>query len=347
MKLTAVIGAIFAILWGPAAAMADVGCLPNSKFESAEFSGEVYGDQDYAMGHGFRQLTLSHIGTGWEIGVRRADQSVAPTRPPSSGAPGASSLWVVGQDFGGGTIINTMSGSTIRKFVFGNDSVDPALNPDMTTPQKHGNNPPNIAAVEPTEGELGIGELIVEDIGLTDLGAGLTPRLTYLKFSGCLGWHRGYRGADWRMGSDPGVPDRTVSVMKQCGFDDRTYTLSDRTTKWGEGGSDAYLELDMNGNGTLDFIAPVLRRDDGRYGLALCQRGENRLRMLGFDAGSRDIGDFTELGGRWFVRRAPVKPGPDRVHPAGHRFVMGLLRGPEISVFLDRDDTLHIRRQRR
>lgn len=323
---------------------ADVGCLPDDTFDSVDFKGEVYGDHAFTMDTGFRRLHLTPIETGWQIEIHRVDGSVVPVRTSPLGIPSPDLTQITGQDFWNLDNTGSIQGATTRKFVFGRNAVDPARNPELLVPQPLPGTPVNAAEVEPTEGELGIGEIIVDDVGLTDLGEDQEPRLTYLKFSGCLGWHRGYRGSDWRMGADPGVPDETISAMKQCGLDDKKYQLSDHTTGWGERGSRAFLDPDLMADNIRDLVAPVTRRADGKAGLGICLRAENRLTMAGFDDGS-DIAAFMQLGEYWYINKAPIKPGSEFPRPASDGMTIGIHHGPSLFVFLDETGSVQTRRK--
>jgi len=344
MRLPPVIFTALIVAFSAQTSRADVGCLPDDNFDSVEFSGEVYGDHPFRMNAGFRQLRLEPMEAGWHIRVYRADGSAVPVRAPSPGIPSPDMTQISGQDFSSFDTMSSMPGAVIRKFVFGRNAVDPPVNPELLVPQLPSGASVNRATVEPTAGELGIGELIVEDIGLADLGKNQRPRLTYLKFSGCLGWHRGYQGPDWRMGADPGVSGETISAMKQCGFDDKTYELSDHTTGWGERGSRASLDPDLMSEGVRDIVAPVRRRADDQTGLGICFRSENHLTMAGFEDDS-DVGDFMGSGDYWYVNKAPIKPGSEFPRPAGDGVTIGIRRGPSLFVFMDAAGSVQTRRQ--
>jgi len=344
MRFLPAIAIISAVTFLAQTSHADVGCMPDDTFDSVDFTGEVYSDHAFKMDAGFRQLRLVPIETGWQIKVYRADGSPVPVRTPPLGISSPDLTQITGQDFRNFDTMSSIPGAIIRKFVFGRNAVGPVMNPELVVPQLPPGTAVNGATVEPTEGELGIGELIVEDIGLADLGKDQRPRLTYLKFSGCLGWHRGYRGPDWRMNADPGVPDETISAMKQCGFDDKIYQLSDHTTGWGERGSRAYLDPDLMSDGVRDIIAPVTRRVDDQPGLGICLRGDNRLTMAGFENDS-DIGAFLGLGEYWHINKAPIKPGSEFPRPAGDGITIGIGRGPSLFVFMDAAGSVHTRRQ--
>ncbi|GLQ21367.1 hypothetical protein ACFFUB_10940 [Algimonas porphyrae] len=339
------LGSLLALIW-PMASQADVGCLPSATFDSIDFSGEVYGRHAFDTGVGFRLLRLVPVTGGWAIAVYRGDGSTAPVIVRATGIlnPDKPELTITGSDFRNGETSGPAAMPTIRKFQFGSHVIDPAMNPERVVPRNHNGAPPNIATVEPTAGEWGIGELIIEDIGLADLGPDQTPRLTYLKFSGCLGWNRGYRGPDWRMDAEPGVPDAAITALRQCGFDARTYRPSDRTTKWSEKGSTAYLEPDFQADGSRDIVVPAIRRRDRKAGLALCLRGDNRLYMVGFDD-QADVSAFMDAGDYWRVARSPHKPGPDQPRPSGDRIEFGTHRGPGLDLFLDIENTIVTRRR--
>lgn len=324
---------------------AETGCLPNEQFATVDVSGEIFGNHDFVMESGFRRLTLQRTETGWQIGVQRDDGSAAPVRAHPLGIPSDIGIEINGTDFFDHDDPAFAPASRVRKFIFGRDALDPAQNPELRVPSPPSGEPVNVITVEPSVGEMGMGEVIIEEIGLTDLGSNDRPRLTYLKFSGCLGWNQSDHGENWRSHADPGVPDEVVLTMNRCGLDKRRFRLSDHTTGWGERGSRAFLSLDMTGNGTKEMVAPVRETDTGASGLAMCLRGENRLMMAGFDELSRDVGEFVKHGDYWFANRAPRKPGGFFPVPAGQGFSLGITRGPVIFVYLDRDGTLRTNRQ--
>lgn len=333
-----------------APAFADMGCIPNENFGHVDVSGEVFGDNEFVMEDEFRRLALRRTEAGWRIEVLRTDGSIAPVRTRPQGTPNPYGVHINAQDFVGPDRAISTQRSQYRHFIFGRDAVDPALNPELRVPAPPPGAPVNVITVEPSEGEMGIGEVVIEDIGVTDIGLsdmdlGRTPRLTYLKFSACLGWNRGYQPPGWRDHADPGVPDEVVKTMNRCGFDTRQYRLSDYTTKWSESGSRAFLSPDLNGDTVNEMIAPVRDNETGAKGLAICIGGDNRIQWVGYDELSREIGDFIPHADYWVANLAPRKPGGFFPRPAGESFSLGITRGPNLMIYMDSEETLHTNRQ--
>jgi hypothetical protein len=124
---------------------------------------------------------------------------------------------------------------------------------------------PDLAGLE-TTGD-GIGWLKVRDYGLSDLAPGETARMTWLEFEACVSWPK--TEAEIRAEADAQSPDylpQEEEIFAACGLDLATYALDAQILPRTLGG-------DVDGDGSLDEVAQIRRRQDGARGLALCRAG--------------------------------------------------------------------------
>lgn len=131
---------------------------------------------------------------------------------------------------------------------------------------------PDLAGLE-TAGD-GIGWLKVRDYGLSDLAPGETARMTYLEFEACVSWPKTEAeiGAEADAQSLEYLPEEELA-FGTCGLDLVSHALDAKILPRILGG-------DIDGDGSLDEVAQIRRRLDGKRGLALCRAG-NGLDWLG------------------------------------------------------------------
>lgn len=109
----------------------------------------------------------------------------------------------------------------------------------------------------------GIGWLKIEDYGLSDLDADEQARMSYLKFNACLSIPK--TDADNESERlDYSEVDR--EIFGSCGLDLSEYQLQAAIRPRELGG-------DIDGDEALDQVAQIVRKSDGRKGLALCRAG--------------------------------------------------------------------------
>ncbi|MEO8603079.1 MAG: hypothetical protein ABI629_10940 [bacterium] len=127
----------------------------------------------------------------------------------------------------------------------------------------------------------GRGWLHVDDMGLADLEPGAQARMVYLRFRACLTWPRSAAeiSAASARGSTRFTPEE-IEIFAACGLKS-PYELNAWITPRRFGG-------DFDGDGSLDSVATVVRRSDGKRGLAVCRAG-TYLHLLGFDAPIDDL----------------------------------------------------------
>lgn len=124
---------------------------------------------------------------------------------------------------------------------------------------------PDMAGLE-TAGD-GIGWLKVRDYGLSDLAPGETARMTYLEFEACVSWPK--TEAEIRAEADAQSLDylpEEEETFGACGLDLVSHALDAQILPRMLGG-------DIDGDGSLDEVAQIRRRVDGKRGLALCRAG--------------------------------------------------------------------------
>ncbi len=122
----------------------------------------------------------------------------------------------------------------------------------------------------------GRGWFKIVDYGLADLGQGEKARMVYIKFFACLTWPKTEEEireeADFN--STIYIPEEQ-EIMGSCGlrppYELNAYVLP-RT-----------LGGDIDGDGSLDIYAPVIRKTDGKRGLAICRAG-TWFDILGIDS---------------------------------------------------------------
>lgn len=125
---------------------------------------------------------------------------------------------------------------------------------------------PMPSGFDPAESD-GRGWLEILDYGLADLEPGRQARLVYLKFDACLTWPVTAGEAA------TGLPDPTLTArFAACGLA-APLQLSAHV-------SPPALHGDIDGDGTPDVIAPIVRQPDGKRGLAVCRAG-GRLDVIG------------------------------------------------------------------
>ncbi|MBI1394234.1 MAG: hypothetical protein GC152_16005 [Alphaproteobacteria bacterium] len=152
----------------------------------------------------------------------------------------------------------------------------------------------------------GIGWLKVLDYGLA--GASLVPggraRMNYLKFDACIAWPRGDAERDRLLDADRlEFTAADHETFGSCGLDLEAFALDATYLPRRLGG-------DLDGDGAADAVAQVVRKADGKRGLALCRAG-TWTSMIGFDDMPGDVApsylDQVEAW-TWVAPDAPPPP---------------------------------------
>ena len=326
-------------------AYADFSCNADPDFAVQEFTGEVYGQKGFVQSAGPVELKLEPHAYGWQIQVHKSGggPDMAVITPPMR-MIAANPRFISGWHFRNSDNSDPNTGDvnapqSLRKFVFGTLATDPLQNPELIAPGK----PMNTPSVEPNAGDYGVGEIIIEDYGLSDLGPGQKARMTYMKFSGCLGSVRGYQDITLADTADPGVPLRAIERMTVCGLNPETFALSDRMTKGREGGQNAFLTPDMDGDGRADFVTPIRRRNTQDHGLAICLAGSNRLILAGYNGRMGDHLDAEYFGEMdyWSAHTGPLSEGGAEskppATPKGDGVLLGIESASSVILYLDKD----------
>jgi len=155
--------------------------------------------------------------------------------------------------------------------------MDPARNPEMVVPGQ----PHNIAAVEPTPGKQGNGQLTI--LGQA-FAKGEAARKVYMEFEGCVWWNDGPREpvvSHYPSSEDlVNFPGWVVTAFEDCGLP-RSLLLSGRMPRPGYR-QRAWLEPDLDGDSQPDLVALVDRPEDDQHGIAVCLQAGQHLILLGF-----------------------------------------------------------------
>ncbi len=245
--------------------VAALSCEETDQRYAMHLAGEVAGDRSYTetVGPGW-VFTLERQPLGWAIRLNARDgKDLSQVTPPFHG-PNPRDL--VGWHFRNVDNTGPNDGSVNapqrdRLFLF--------------APQIEGTAgfkaPKDAAAVDAD----GRGWLRIDDFGLADLAAGEQARMVYLKFFACLTWPKPQEAirAEAEATSTAYLPEE-VEIFGSCGLgatDELKAYIVPR-----------FLAGDLDGDGSLDHAAPVVRKRDGKRGLAICRAGTD-LTLIGFD----------------------------------------------------------------
>ncbi len=240
------------------AAMAQT-CKATPQRYAQELHGFITGKRQFTQVVGNRWVfTLEPAPFGWDIRLRDKERvDLSQITPPFRGAPNPRQIY--GWHFRNAANTAKNQGDVnapqhLRQFQF-----SPALTGT-------GGFRPSNGAIEPDPDE-GRGWLRIYDIGLSDLEPDQKARMNYLKFKSCLTWPRTQE--ETRVELDlisPIYLDEEREIMFGCGLNPQKYVL----TAWN---LPRMLGGDFDGDDALDHVAPVIRRSDGRKGLAICRAG--------------------------------------------------------------------------
>lgn len=280
---------VSAILTFTAPALAAPDCPGDWLNQSASIEGLVFGTNTFESNlHGELTLNLLPDDKGWRAQLVNGEGHGIPTRPVARGIPPVRG-----------------SNKPHMSFVFGPDIFDPALNPEFVVPGR----PPNVAAVEPSPGTQGSGQLTIVEQGFEPEPS---SRRIYMKFEGCVQWNNGPREPDISAYSSSealaNFPSWVALAFEDCGLP-RTHLLSGRMPRQGYR-QRAWLEPDIDGDGRPDLVALVDNARTGKSSLAICQQDGKALTLLGDAVGDGNYSlssdflseiDWWSVDGRSFV----------------------------------------------
>lgn len=248
-------------LLGANAAHATQSCEQLVDWHNIYFEGEVAGKSSYT--HAFDDKTFSLIPSqyGWQIAIINSTNIdlagiTVPTRLVDTNPRFISGWHFRNLDNSAANQGDVNAPQNLREFSYGS----------MTRPSA-----------------IGHGELLIQDRGLSDLAVGQKARMSYLKFSTCIHWPKSPEPLTLAHTADFGVPANMAIFMQQCGLNPQLYKLSDRMTKGVEGGQDAFLRPDFNGDGKADVAIPITQLSDNAPGLAICLANENKPLIIGYN----------------------------------------------------------------
>lgn len=319
--MRSILAALAAII-AAAPALADQVCGASDEIAVARLSGEVYG----AHGAEHRlsdKLTfaLAPQAYGWGIVIRDvAGDDLAQLNPPLH-VVDTNARTIAGWHFR--TADNTgpnrgevNAPQTFRTVLFGFETLDPALNPELAAPGSPIGDPGSAAVadvapaaplVRPPYGRV---ELQIEDYGLADLEPGERARMVYLKYSACVEWTP-LDDETYEEGQGPAFPKPVRDRLDACGFSGG-YQLVNAYGFGRTGAGASWLALDVDADGQEDLAAPIERTSDLKRGIALC-RGDGTLELLGLEGGYGEhlVAAYFDHADWWGV----AAPGARETHP--------------------------------
>lgn len=246
-------------------------CGGAEELESVSFSGAVSAGEPYVrpLGDGMT-FVLAPSAHGWRIDVfGPGGANFAEITPPlhmAESNPRALSGWHFRNAANTGPNAGDVNAPQhFRTFVFGAGALDEELR----------------AGVEALVGapDFGRGEFEITSMELADLGAGQRARFETMQFQACLEW-RMVADAPVEQGEGP-FPAQLVAAFDACGLPE-TVRLSPHMSQ-GAYPAANYLEPDLDGDGVHEIVAPIVRMQGGKRGLAVCWRDGSRLDVLGLD----------------------------------------------------------------
>jgi len=251
---------VTSILTFTAPAQATPECQGDWVNQSASVEGVVFGNKNFEVElPGDFALNLLPDDKGWRAQVFDNEGQVIPTRSVARGMPP-----VRGHN------------NPHMSFVFGPGVLDPALNPELLVPGR----PPNVAAVEPSPGIQGNGQLMIVEQGFEPEPP---SRRIFMKFEGCVQWNNGPREPDTSSYSSPealtNFPSWVILAFEDCGLP-KTHLLSGRKPR-ASYRQRAWLEPDIDGDGRSDLVALVDDMKSGASRLAICQQDGKTLTLIG------------------------------------------------------------------
>ena len=327
---------IAASLLGAALLVADIQiataqtCAPTSVRDAQRISGEVSGKHTFVAPVAKQwNLSLEPSQFGWDIRLRdSAGMDLSQITPPFQFAPNPRELY--GWHFRNAANSDKNTGDInapqhLRLFQF-----SPALSgtggfrpPPAVTDSTHTNPDP----------DAGRGALMIIDMGLADLEPGQKARMNYLKFEACLTWPKSEEQMiEEANAKSPVFLDAEQESMYGCGLDWQQYELTAWILPRWTGG-------DLDGDDAIDEAAPIVRKADGRRGIAICRAGV-WVSILGLDdeaqeplkPGYYSLADYLNKVEFWEMRKSEA--GTDML-------VLGQSEKSEVGIYWSADHFKH------
>ncbi len=245
-------------------------CEPSPTRHAHALHGEVMGKHNYLASVNDKIFWLESSQYGWDMRLRDKDKmDLSQITPPFHG-PNPREIYgwhFRNADNTGKNTGDVNAPQLLRLFQF-----DPALSGT-------GGFRPSTGVVEPDPNQ-GRGALTIRDFGLTDLEPGQKARMNYLKFHVCLTWPKTEEEmTEEANAKSPVFLDAEKETMYGCGLDSKKYELSAWILPRWIGG-------DMDGDDAHDDIAPIIRKSDGKKGIAVCRAG-SWLSVIGYGEGAK------------------------------------------------------------
>ncbi len=240
-------------------------CEPTPERHAHALHGEVMGKHTYLTSVGDKIFWLESSKYGWDMRLRDKDKmDLSQITPPFNG-PNPREIY--GWHFRNAANTGKNTGDVnapqhLRLFQF-----SPSLSGT-------GGFRPSTGLVE-LDPNAGRGVFTIRDFGLTDLEPGQKARMNYLKFHVCLTWPKTEEDIiEEANAQSPLFLDEEKETMYGCGLDHKKYELSAWIMPRMIGG-------DMDGDDAHDDIAPIIRKSDGKRGIAICRAG-TWLSVMGY-----------------------------------------------------------------
>jgi len=235
-------------------------CEPTPLRHAREIQGEIAGKNSFtARVDDAWIFSLEPADYGWDVRLRDAQQmDLTQITPPFRMAPNPREIY--GWHFRNAANTRGNTGDVnapqqLRLFEF-----------SRALSGTGGFRPPRDAP-EPEDPNHGRGALTMLDMGLADLEPGQKARMNYLKFHVCLTWPKTPEETIAAQNAQsPVFLDEERESMYGCGLDPKKYELSAWILPRWTGG-------DLDGDDAIDEIAPIIRKLDGRKGIAICRAG--------------------------------------------------------------------------
>lgn len=241
-------------------------CQPTDERSAVTISREIAGNRDfneYLEGPGWT-FQLKRASHGWDLRLNDEDGlDLTQMTPPLRGAPNPRQIYgwhFRNGDNTGGNKGEVNAPQQLRLFGF-----DPALS------GTGGFKASAASGVDP-ENQPGRGALTIRDMGLADLEPGQKARMNYIKFDVCMTWpktgheKRKEEEAAVALAQARKVTPELIEQMGSCGIDLATYEITAFLTPVELGG-------DFDGDDAFDQATPVVRKSDGKRGIAICRAG--------------------------------------------------------------------------
>jgi len=231
----------------------------NARFLAGEISGNSTFSQSITDDWIIKLLPAAY---GWDL--RLGDKNgldLSQITPPFRTAPNTRELygWHFRNSTNTGTNIGDVNAPQQSRVFF--------FPPALTGTGGFNPSSPGTASGSTPDETAGRGLLRILDIGLSDLSEGEKARMSYLKFSVCLSWPKTVEEIHAeKVTSNPSYDDADRQLIYGCGLDYKKFALSAWLLP-------RLLEGDVDGDGALDQFAPIIRKRDGRRGLAICRAG--------------------------------------------------------------------------